>query len=42
MKVSIVPVFNEASLIRTFLRHLRERAREDIVVVDGRKHRRHG
>jgi rSAM/selenodomain-associated transferase 2 len=37
MHVSIiVPVFNEASLIRTFLLHLRERAPEaEIVVVDG-------
>lgn len=37
MHVSIiVPVFNEASLIRTFLAHLRERARgAEIIVVDG-------
>ena len=33
----IVPVFNEAPLIRLFLRHLRERASEaEIVVADGR------
>jgi rSAM/selenodomain-associated transferase 2 len=32
----IVPVFNEAPLIRPFLRHLRERAPEaEVVVVDG-------
>lgn len=38
MQVSIiVPVFNEASLIQTFLRHLRERAPgAEIIVVDGR------
>ena len=37
MQVSIiVPVFNEASLIRTFLLHLRQRAPDaEIVVVDG-------
>ena len=33
----IVPVFNEAPLIRPFLRHLRDRAPEaEVVVVDGR------
>jgi rSAM/selenodomain-associated transferase 2 len=33
----IVPVFNEASLIRSFLQHLRERAPEgEIIVADGR------
>jgi rSAM/selenodomain-associated transferase 2 len=32
----IVPVYNEAPLIRPFLRHLRERTRgEEIIVVDG-------
>jgi rSAM/selenodomain-associated transferase 2 len=32
----IVPVFNEASLIRPFLQHLRDRAREaEIIVADG-------
>jgi rSAM/selenodomain-associated transferase 2 len=32
----IVPVFNEATLIRPFLRHLRERAPEaEIIVADG-------
>jgi rSAM/selenodomain-associated transferase 2 len=37
MKLSIiVPVFNEARLLRTFLAHLRERAPEaEIVVADG-------
>ena len=37
MQISIVvPVFNEASLIRDFLAHLRERARTaEIIVVDG-------
>jgi glycosyltransferase involved in cell wall biosynthesis len=37
MQVSvIVPVFNEAPLIRRFLAHLRERAPEaEIIVVDG-------
>ena len=38
MQVSvIVPVFNEAPLIRQFLTHLRERAPEaEIIVADGR------
>jgi rSAM/selenodomain-associated transferase 2 len=37
MQVSIVvPVYNEASLVRPFLRHLRERAAEaEIIVADG-------
>src|ERR687892_372939 len=37
MRVSvIVPVFNEAELIRPFLMHLRERAAEaEIIVADG-------
>src|SRR5690242_17103395 len=37
MKVSIiVPVFNEAPIIREFLQHLRERAAEaEIIVADG-------
>jgi len=33
----VVPVFNEASLIRPFLEHLRDRAPEaEIIVADGR------
>src|SRR5437870_7446341 len=33
----IVPVFNEATLIRPFLQHLRDRAPEaEIIVADGR------